>query len=52
MKKFAVTLVATVFSLFLLTVVIYWFNLDSKLVKALEKPLMQHYDNMERDRRL
>ncbi len=52
MKKFAVTLVAAALGLFSLTVVIYWFNLDSKLVKALEKPLMQHYDNMERDRRL
>ena len=37
---------------FLLTVVIYWFNLDTKAVKLLEKPMMKHYDNMPRDNRL
>lgn len=37
---------------FLFTVAAYWFNLDTKLVKALEKPLMNHYDNMPRDRKL
>ena len=35
-----------------LTVIAYWFNLDSKLVKAIEKPMMSHYDNMKRDHRL
>ena len=39
-------------ALFLLTVVIYWFNLDTKLVKSLEKPMMRHYDKMKRDHRL
>ena len=38
--------------LFLLTVIIYWFNLDTKLVKALEKTFTKHYDNMERDKKL
>ena len=37
---------------FALTVVIYWFNLDTKAVKLIEKPMMQHYDNMQRDNRL
>ena len=41
-----------VFSLFLFTVAAYWFNLDTKLVKALEKPMMKHYDNLPRDHRL
>ncbi len=50
--KIIKNLIVTVVSLFLLTVVIYWFNLDSKLVKALEGFMMNHYDNMERDRRL
>ena len=40
------------FSLFLFTVAAYWFNLDTKLVKALEKPMMKHYNNMPRDHRL
>lgn len=34
------------------TVLVYWFNLDTKLVKLLEKPMMKHYDNMKRDSRL
>jgi hypothetical protein len=37
---------------FALTVIIYWFNLDTKAVKAIEKPMMNHYDNMPRDNRL
>ncbi len=37
---------------FALTVVIYWFNLDTKAVKLIEKPLMKHYDKMPRDNRL
>ena len=34
------------------TVPVYWFNLDTKAVKLLEKPMMKHYDNMKRDNRL
>lgn len=37
---------------FLATVLIYWFNLDTKAVKLIEKPMMKHYDTMERDNRL
>ena len=37
---------------FLVTFTIYWFNLDTKLVKALEQPLMKHYDSLPRDHRL
>ena len=39
-------------ALFALIVLIYWFNLDTKLVKALEKPMMKHYDALKRDNRL
>ncbi len=39
-------------ALFLATVAVYWFNLDTKLVKLIEKPMMKHYDEMERDHRL
>ena len=35
-----------------LTMIIYWFNLDTKAVKLIEKPMMDHYDKMERDNRL
>lgn len=37
---------------FVLTFLIYWFNLDTKLVKLLEKPFTKHYDNIGRDRRI
>ena len=37
---------------FAFTVIAYWFNLDTKLVKAIEKPMTKHYDNMQRDHRL
>lgn len=39
-------------SAFLATQVIYWCNLDTKLVKALEKPMTEWYDNLERDNRI
>lgn len=39
-------------ALFLLTVAIYWFNLDTKLVKSIEKPMMKHYDKIKRDHKL
>ena len=39
-------------ALFALVVLIYWFNLDTKLVKLLEKPMMKHYDRIKRDHRL
>ena len=46
------TLFGAMFGLFALTVIIYWFNLDTKAVKLIEKPLMDHYDSMPRDNRL
>ena len=45
-------LLLLVAALFLATVAVYWFNLDTKLVKLIEKPMMKHYDEMERDHRL
>jgi len=39
-------------ALFLLTVIIYWFNLDTKAVKLLEKPMTKHYDNIKRDKKI
>ena len=37
---------------FLATQAIYWLNLDTKLVKLLEKPMTAHYDSLPRDHRL
>ena len=50
--KFIKTASIAAFSLFLFTVAAYWFNLDTKLVKMLEKPMMNHYNTMPRDHRL
>lgn len=51
MKKISKVLIVLL-GLFLSTVIIYWFNLDTKLVKLLEQPLMKHYDAIPRDHRL
>lgn len=46
-------IIAIVFvALFVLTLLIYWFNLDTKLIKLLEKPMTKHYDKMKRDRHI
>ena len=50
--KLLKTALAILLLLFASIVSIYWFNLDTKLVKALEKPMMRHYDDLPRDHRL
>lgn len=43
---------AVIVSLFVLTFVIYWFNLDMKLIRFVYDKLQKHYDNMKRDKKL
>ena len=50
--KILLIILAVLLALFLVTLVIYWFNLDTKVVKLLEKPMMKHYDTLKRDHRL
>ena len=50
--KLLKTVLAAVLFLFSLLAAVYWFNLDTKLVKALEKTMMRHYDRLPRDHRL
>ena len=50
--KILLILLCIAAAFFVVTFGIYWFNLDSKLVKALLPALERHYDNMPRDRRL
>ena len=50
--KFLKAVLAILLFLFASVVAIYWFNLDTKLVKALEKPMTRHYDCLPRDHRL
>ena len=55
MKKLAdimIKVIIATFALFLVTVAVYWLNLDTKLVKALEKPMKRHYDSLPRDHKL
>ena len=37
---------------FAVTFLIYWFNLDMKLVRKVYDALQKHYDNMKRDKKL
>lgn len=39
-------------SLFIITFVIYFLNLDMKLVRFVYDKLQPHYDNLEKDRKL
>ncbi|MGP1523625.1 MAG: hypothetical protein ACTTKC_10090 [Treponema sp.] len=40
-------------ALFFLTVVIYWFNLDNKLLYYVVRPFLnKHYDAIKRDKRI
>jgi hypothetical protein len=50
--KFLKTALAILLLLFVSLAAIYWFNLDTKLVKLLEKPMTRHYDDLPRDHRL
>ena len=38
--------------LFVLSFLVYFFNLDMKLTAALEPLFLKHYDNIKRDRHL
>lgn len=37
---------------FVLTFLIYWFNLDMKLIRKVYDLLQKHYDKMKRDKKL
>ena len=52
MKKALKILLAAAAAFLAVTVPAYWFNLDTKAVKLIEKPMMKHYDNLPRDNRL
>ncbi len=45
-------ILAVLVSLFAVTFLIYWFNLDMKLVRVIYDKLQKHYDNMKRDKKL
>ncbi len=47
-----ITLALIVVGFFLLTFLIYFFNLDTKLLHSIYKPMMKKFNNMERDRKI
>ena len=38
--------------LFLLSLIVYFFNLDMKLTSAIQPLLQKHYDKIKRDRKI
>ncbi len=45
-------ILGVILALFVITFIIYFFNLDMKLVRKVYDLLQKHYDNMKRDKRL
>lgn len=45
-------ILGVILCLFVVTFIIYWFNLDMKLIRVLYDFLQKHYDNMKRDKKL
>lgn len=55
MSGWAVALIiiaAVIVGLFVVTFVVYMFNIDMKLMAAMEPILLKHYDKVERDEHL
>lgn len=50
--KFLHKLLNILIIFFVVTFIVYWFNLDMKLVRRLYDRLQKHYDDLEKDRRL
>ncbi len=51
-KKMSKYLLLTLSGLFVVTFVIYIFNLDMKLTSKMEPVLLRHYDKVQRDQHL
>lgn len=51
MTWWAIVLIVIV-ALVMLLFLVYWFNLDMKLIYKLSPVFRRNYDNMERDRRM
>ena len=47
-----IVIAAVIVGLFLLTFIVYMFNLDMKMMAAMEKIFTNHYDKVERDEHL
>ena len=45
-------ILGVIVAFFVVTFLIYWFNLDMKLIRKVYDWLQKHYDNMKRDKKL
>ena len=52
MIKVLLIIACVLLVLFAITFIIYFFNLDMKLVRKIYDRLQPHYDNLEKDRKL
>ncbi len=52
MLDIVLIIVAVLVALFALTFILYFFNLDMKLINKVYRLMQKHYDNMKRDKKL
>ncbi len=52
MIKILLIIAIVLVSLFILSLIVYFFNLDMKLTSAIQPLLAKHYDKIKRDRKI
>ncbi|MBR1622763.1 MAG: hypothetical protein IJ675_02475 [Pseudobutyrivibrio sp.] len=52
MLKVLLIIAIVLICLFLLSLIVYFFNLDMKLTSAIQPLLQKHYDKIKRDRKI
>ena len=52
MLKVLLVIAIIFFALFVLSFIVYFFNLDMKLTSAIQPLLAKHYDKIKRDRKI
>ena len=51
MLRIVVIVIAVLAALFVLSLIIYFFNLDMKAASVMERIMRKHYDRMKRNRK-
>ena len=51
MLRIVVIVIAVLAALFVLSLIIYFFNLDMKAASVMERIMRKHYDKMKRNRK-
>ena len=52
MLKILLIIAIVIVCLFILSLIVYFFNLDMKLTSAIQPLLAKHYDKIKRDRKI